>query len=178
MFFVPLSVFSICYFMMPFSKVSLLLSAASVAFAQFVPAPKDLQNATGYLDLPVRYKEVQTGICELDPNVKSYSGYVDVSENEHIFFWFFEARNMDPSEAPLTVWINGGPGSSSMIGLFQENGPCGVDIDGKVYNNPYSWSNVSNMIYIDQPTQVSLQISSGCGRILIFCRLASHTAFL
>ena len=85
---------------------------------------------------------------------------------------------MDPSEAPLTVWINGGPGSSSMIGLFQENGPCGVDIDGKVYNNPYSWSNVSNMIYIDQPTQVSLQISSGCGRILIFCRLASHTAFL
>ena len=164
--------------MMPFSKVSLLLSAASVAFAQFVPAPKDLQNATGYLDLPVRYKEVPTGICELDPNVKSYSGYVDVSENEHIFFWFFEARNMDPSEAPLTVWINGGPGSSSMIGLFQENGPCGVDIDGKVYNNPYSWSNVSNMIYIDQPTQVSLQISSGCGRILIFCRLASHTAFL
>ena len=27
-----------------------------------------------------------------------------------------------------------------MIGLFQELGPCGVDIHGKVYNNPYSWS--------------------------------------
>ncbi|KAL2074607.1 hypothetical protein VTL71DRAFT_8385 [Oculimacula yallundae] len=142
-----------------FSKGSLLLSAASLAVSQFVPAPTDLTNTTGYLNLPVRYKEVPTGICELDPNVKSYSGYVDVSENEHSFFWFFEARNMDPSEAPLTVWINGGPGSSSMIGLFQENGPCGVDIDGKVVNNPYSWSNVSNMIYIDQPTQVGFSYS-------------------
>jgi hypothetical protein len=43
-----------------------------------------------------------------------------------------------------------------MIGLFQENGPCGVDINGAVYSNPYSWSNASNMLYIDQPTQVGL----------------------
>lgn len=33
-----------------------------------------------------------------------------------------------------------------MIGLFQELGPCGVDINGQPYNNPYSWSNVSNMV--------------------------------
>ena len=35
-----------------------------------------------------------------------------------------------------------------MIGLFQENGPCGVDPNGSVFNNPYSWSNASNMIFI------------------------------
>lgn len=41
-----------------------------------------------------------------------------------------------------------------MIGLFEENGPCYIDAEGSVINNPYSWNNVSNMIYIDQPTQV------------------------
>ncbi|KAJ5246511.1 hypothetical protein N7468_001494 [Penicillium chermesinum] len=119
--------------------------------AQFVPAPTDLIKKQGHAGIDVRYKEVPAGICEQDPNVKSYSGYADVSENEHIFWWFFETRNGDPQEAPLTIWINGGPGSSSMIGLFQELGPCGVDLDGKVYNNPYSWSNASNMLFIDQP---------------------------
>lgn len=40
-----------------------------------------------------------------------------------------------------------------MIGLFQELGPCGVDIDGNVYNNPYSWSNVSNMVSFEDQHQ-------------------------
>ncbi|TKY89599.1 hypothetical protein EX895_001384 [Sporisorium graminicola] len=131
------------------------LLAASVLFnivsAQFVAPPTDLKTATGYLDIPVRYKEVPTGTCETDANVKSFSGYVDVEDDEHIFFWFFETRNGKPQDAPLTVWINGGPGSSSMIGLFQELGPCSVDSNGTVVNNPYAWNNASNMIFIDQP---------------------------
>ena len=69
-------------------RAGLLLSIVlSFTSAQFVPAPTDLISTTGYLNLSVRYKEVPTGICELDPNVKSYSGYVDVDENQHIFFW-------------------------------------------------------------------------------------------
>ncbi|KAF1998324.1 carboxypeptidase S1 [Amniculicola lignicola CBS 123094] len=136
----------------------LALLAASVT-AQFVPAPTDLIKKTGYAGIDVRYKQVPAGICELDPNVKSYSGYADIGENQHIFWWFFEARNQDPTEAPLTVWINGGPGSSSMIGLFQELGPCGVGIDGKPYNNPYSWTNASNMLFIDEPTTVGFSYS-------------------
>ena len=130
-----------------------------VVLSQFVPAPTNLQTKQGYAGISVRYKEVPTGICELDPNVKSYAGYADVAPDQHIFWWFFEARNQDPSTAPLTTWINGGPGSSSMIGLFQELGPCGIDINGNVVNNPYSWSNVSNMLFIDQPTQVGMSYS-------------------
>ncbi|KAK8139504.1 carboxypeptidase S1 [Apiospora sp. TS-2023a] len=121
--------------------------------AQFVSPPDDLKMVMGHAGVPVRYKEVQAGICELDPNIKSFSGYADVAEDQHIFWWFFEARHGDPKEAPLTVWINGGPGSSSMMGLFQEMGPCGVDPHGQVYSNPHSWSNISNILFIDQPTQ-------------------------
>lgn len=145
---------------------SLLALAATAALtiidpaqAQFVKPPTNLKRVIGHADIPIRYKEVPTGICELDPHVKSYSGYADVGKDQHIFFWFFEAREVDPEKAPLTVWINGGPGSSSMIGLFEELGPCRVDPDGNVFSNPYSWSNVSNMLFVDQPSQVGFSYS-------------------
>ncbi|KAH8682043.1 putative serine carboxypeptidase [Xylariales sp. PMI_506] len=140
----------------------LLLAFGALAVntvAQFVPPPNNFTSVIGAAGVPVRYKEVPPGICELDPNVKSFSGYADVAENVHIFFWFFEARNQNASEAPLTVWLTGGPGGSSLVGLFQELGPCGVDNEGNVYNNPYSWSNVSNMLFIDQPAETGLSYS-------------------
>lgn len=47
-----------------------------------------------------------------------------------------------------------------MIGLFQENGPCTVDSNGNVLNNPYSWSETSNMLYIDQPGKLGRRLSN------------------
>lgn len=111
----------------------------SLALSQFVPAPTDLSATTGHYDLPVRYKEVPEGICELTPGVKSFSGYVDVEPQQSVFWWFFEARNGDPENSPLTIWINGGPGSSSMIGLFEELGPCWINEDGGVEYNEHAW---------------------------------------
>jgi len=162
-----------------FASIVFLLSSAR---AQFVPAPTDLVTKTGFANVSVRYKEVPSGICELDPNVKSFSGYADVGPGQHVFFWFFEARNVDPTTAPLTVWINGGPGSSSMLGLFQEVstvfarnqpdlrgligeltcpqlGPCRIDSNYRVHNNRFSWSNTSNLLFVDQPNTVGFSYS-------------------
>ena len=60
---------------------------ATGVYGQFVKAPTDLSTKEGYAGISVRYKEVPAGICETDPDVKSYSGYADVSENEHIFWY-------------------------------------------------------------------------------------------
>ena len=138
------------------SLLSLSALASSVT-AQFVSPPSDgsLTEKTGYANIRVKYKEVPAGICETRAGVKSYSGYAEVEPDEWIFFWFFAARN-NASTAPLTSWINGGPGSSSMIGLFQELGPCRVDQDGNVVDNPYAWNKVSNMVFIDQPISTGL----------------------
>ncbi|KAJ7790458.1 carboxypeptidase D [Mycena leptocephala] len=66
-------------------------------------------------------------------------------------FWYFDART-NASTAPLALWFDGGPGSSSMIGLLQENGPCRITNDSSsVKLNPYSWNNEVNMLFIDQP---------------------------
>ncbi|GJE86462.1 carboxypeptidase [Phanerochaete sordida] len=95
-----------------------------------------------------------SGVCETTPGVFQASGYGDLTSSESIWFWFFEARE-NPDTAPLAIWLNGGPGSSSMIGLFQENGPCRINNDSKTVSlNPNSWNNVANMLYIDQPVGV------------------------
>lgn len=53
--------------------------------------------------------------------------------------------------------MNGGPGSSSMLGLFVENGPCYVHSDSNsTYLSEYSWNNEVNMLFLDQPVQVGL----------------------
>ncbi|KAF2646397.1 carboxypeptidase-like protein S1 [Massarina eburnea CBS 473.64] len=96
-----------------------------------------------------------SGICETTPGVKQYSGYLSVGTNMNMWFWFFEARQ-NPSTAPLAAWLNGGPGCSSMIGLFQENGPCKFNVGSSTtpVNNTNSFNNYANMIYIDQPIGV------------------------
>lgn len=136
----------------------LAATSAAVAHAQFVKPPQDLTSVKGLANTTVRYKQVPSGICELRKGTNSYSGYVDTAENEHIFFWFFEARK-NPKSAPLTIWFNGGPGSSSMIGLFQEVGPCRMAPNGTLADNPFSWSEVSNLLVIDQPVSTGFSYS-------------------
>ncbi|KAI3612923.1 carboxypeptidase c [Moniliophthora roreri] len=99
-----------------------------------------------------RLRIVEPKLC--DPSVKQYSGYLDISGTKHLFFWFFESRK-SPSTAPLILWLNGGPGGSSLLGTLTELGPCWIADEGKnTTYNPHSWNTEANIIFLDQPVQV------------------------
>ncbi|KAJ7681160.1 serine carboxypeptidase-domain-containing protein, partial [Mycena olivaceomarginata] len=81
-----------------------------------------------------------------DTSVKQYSGYLDIADDKHLFFWFFESRN-SPSTDPLVLWLNGSPGCSSSTGLLFELGPCSIANEGKNTTfNKHSWTLSANMI--------------------------------
>ncbi|GME42505.1 Carboxypeptidase S1-like protein A [Neofusicoccum parvum] len=145
----------------------ILLQHAAAIYPPF--EERDLPENAGGLTVirspsgaEIRYKE--PGICETTPGVKSYSGYVSLNETTNMFFYFFP-RRQDPHDAPFTLWLNGGPGSDSMIGLFQEHGPCNISADLTAELNPYSWNEVSNMLYLSQPIGVGFSYATtgeGC----------------
>ncbi|GFQ06689.1 serine carboxypeptidase ii-2 [Phtheirospermum japonicum] len=92
-----------------------------------------------------------------------YSGYVTVNKESgrSLFYWFFEADE-DPSSKPLVLWLNGGPGCSSIAyGLAEEIGPFHVEKNGKaLYLNPYSWNKVANILFLDSPVGVGFSYSN------------------
>lgn len=58
-----------------------------------------------------------------------YSGYLKVTESKQLHYMFVESKN-DKKTDPVLIWFNGGPGCSSLLGFFQENGPFIVEDDG------------------------------------------------
>lgn len=93
-------------------------------------------------------------------DVKQYTGYLDIKdEDKHFFYWFFESRN-DPKKDPTILWLNGGPGCSSLTGLFFELGPSSIGPGLKPIKNPYSWNSNANIIFLDQPINVGFSYSS------------------
>ncbi|XP_061442030.1 probable serine carboxypeptidase CPVL [Rhineura floridana] len=85
-------------------------------------------------------------------NVKSYSGYLTVNKthNSNLFFWFFPAQ-VQPEDAAVLLWLQGGPGGSSMFGLFVEHGPYVVHKNLTLSERSFPWTSKFSVLYIDNP---------------------------
>ncbi|EME43356.1 hypothetical protein DOTSEDRAFT_35633 [Dothistroma septosporum NZE10] len=152
------------FFLLARLLVTALLSR--LCRGQFPAEPEGITLLRSRFDNNVTISYKQTYICETTPDVRGFSGYIhlppgaladlggETSYPINTFFWFFEARK-DPANAPLSLWLTGGPGSSSCLGLLVENGPCYVNPDSNSTTlNKWSWNNEVNMLYLDQPVQV------------------------
>lgn len=90
----------------------------------------------------------------------NWAGYIAVNATEpgatvpgltrYLWYWFFESRS-NPETDPLVIWLSGGPGCSSLVALFGENGPYIIRDDLSLQLNPYSWNANASIIFIDQP---------------------------
>ncbi|KAM0940592.1 putative carboxypeptidase D [Dioscorea sansibarensis] len=94
---------------------------------------------------------------------KQYAGYVDVDvEAGRSLFYYFAEAAVDPYLKPLTLWLNGGPGCSSIGGgAFSELGPFYPRADGRGLRiNKLSWNRVSNLLFVESPAGVGWSYSS------------------
>ncbi|KAK4413550.1 Serine carboxypeptidase-like 45 [Sesamum alatum] len=91
---------------------------------------------------------------------QQFSGYVNVDEEERALFYYFVEAETDPASKPLVLWLNGGPGCSSLgVGAFSENGPFRPSGNALV-RNEYSWNKEANILYLESPIGVGFSYSA------------------
>ncbi|XP_067906064.1 lysosomal protective protein-like [Heterodontus francisci] len=92
-------------------------------------------------------------------NFRQWSGYLQASPGVHLHYWFVTSQQ-NPLSDPVVLWLNGGPGCSSLDGFLAENGPLHVNDDGStLYINKYSWNKVANVLYLESPAGVGFSYS-------------------
>ncbi|ROT36279.1 carboxypeptidase S1 [Sodiomyces alkalinus F11] len=154
--------------------VLLFLSLASfpglfpTASAQFaLPASAaNLTTVRSPIDrsISISYKSPNGSVCRTAfDHQRQYTGWVNVPGEypTNLFFWLVEARQ--PTDM-LTIWLNGGPGASSLFGMFNGVGPCEVVEAGldqyDTLTREWGWDRASNMLFIDQPNQVGFSFDT------------------
>jgi serine carboxypeptidase-like clade 1 len=97
---------------------------------------------------------------------RAFAGYLNTDSNDRkLHYVFLEANQGVSNSAPVLLWLNGGPGCTSKIGFVQEISPYCLDASQKyeaqdiLKFNPYGWSNLTNMLFIDSPAGVGYSIN-------------------
>jgi serine carboxypeptidase-like clade 2 len=90
-----------------------------------------------------------------------YSGYLKLKDPRKQLHYLFLESQSNPREDPVVLWLNGGPGCSSLLGWAQEHGPASFGEDSDKFGlNPYSWNKEANVIYLESPTNVGFSVNT------------------
>ncbi|KAK9239579.1 Alpha/Beta hydrolase protein [Lipomyces kononenkoae] len=83
---------------------------------------------------------------------KMYAGHIEIKPEHHgnLFFWMFENEHV-ADKSRTVIWLNGGPGCSSMDGAMMEIGPFRVNDGGKLSVNDGRWNQFANVLFVDNP---------------------------
>ncbi|XP_044483456.1 serine carboxypeptidase-like [Mangifera indica] len=97
------------------------------------------------------------------PSVQEFghhAGYYKLLHTQaaRMFYFFFESRNS--TRDPVVIWLTGGPGCSSELALFYENGPYHIANNMSLVWNDYGWDKVSNLLFVDQPIGTGFSYTS------------------
>ncbi|KAK5446508.1 hypothetical protein LTS15_009847 [Exophiala xenobiotica] len=102
-----------------------------------------------------KYAVNGSAIPDVDFDVgESYAGLMPISDAKNaseLYFWFFPSTN-PAAKNEILIWLNGGPGCSSLEGFLQENGPFLWQYGTyKPVQNVWAWTNLTNMVWVEQP---------------------------
>lgn len=121
---------------------------------------------------------------------KQYSGYIHVEDGPGgqdimMHYNFIESQG-SPKSDPLTLWQQGGPGSSGFgFGYMAELGPfhlsaesmSGMTEDGvpKLWRNPYSWDALSNILILEHPPGTGFSYCAAKNGTAVPCKWNDET---
>ncbi|KAL1210523.1 Serine carboxypeptidase 24 [Cardamine amara subsp. amara] len=93
-----------------------------------------------------------------------FSGYVNVNESHErsLFYWLTESSSPSPHTKPLLLWLNGGPGCSSIAyGASEEIGPFRINkTSSNLYLNKFSWNKDANLLFLESPAGVGFSYTN------------------
>mmetsp|Transcript_15309 Transcript_15309/g.41951 ORF Transcript_15309/g.41951 Transcript_15309/m.41951 type:complete len:594 (-) Transcript_15309:154-1935(-) len=104
-------------------------------------------------------------LCGKGPE-QHYTGYLPAGPDAMYFFWLVRSSRSQAAggATPLVLWLSGGPGCSSSLGMLFENGPCRPTGSGgagwQMRRNPSSWTEAAHVVWVDQPTGVGFSVGS------------------